>query len=116
MQFLARSTTTRKTHNNTQGEKYAHYPISPSHRIGLSPLHHRSGTRPAAAGHHLSRRAIAMGFYNVQTGDEPYFNNLARQYTLADNYHQAVMGGTGANHIMLGSGDAYWYSDGHGNP
>jgi phospholipase C len=59
--------------------------------------------------------AIAMGFYNVQAGDEP-FNNLARQYTLADNYHQAVMGGTGANHIMLGSGDAYWYSDGHGNP
>ena len=26
------------------------------------------------------------------------------------------MGGTGANHIMLGTGDAIWYSDGNGNP
>ena len=26
------------------------------------------------------------------------------------------MGGTGANHIMLGSGDAFWYSDGKGDP
>jgi phospholipase C len=34
----------------------------------------------------------------------------------SDNYHQAVMGGTGANHIILGSGDAAFYSDGHGNP
>ncbi len=26
------------------------------------------------------------------------------------------MGGTGANHIMLGTGDAIWFSDGNGNP
>jgi phospholipase C len=60
--------------------------------------------------------AIAMAFYNVQTGDEPYFTNLARQYTLADNYHQPAMGGTGLDSIIIGAADAYWYSDGHGNP
>jgi phospholipase C len=27
-----------------------------------------------------------------------------------------VDGGTGANHIMLGTGDAIWFSDGNGNP
>ncbi len=35
---------------------------------------------------------------------------------MSDNYHQAVNGGTGANHIMLGTGDAIWFSDGNGNP
>ena len=29
---------------------------------------------------------------------------------MSDNFHQAVMGGTGANHIMLGTGDAIWFS------
>ncbi len=60
--------------------------------------------------------SIAMGFYNVQAGDMPYFNALARNYTISDNYHQAVMGGTGANHIMMGTGDALWFSDGQGHP
>jgi phospholipase C len=30
-------------------------------------------------------------------------------------FHQAVAGGTGANHIMLRTGDAIWFSDGKGN-
>ena len=60
--------------------------------------------------------AAAMGFYNARTGDVPYFATLARQYPLADNYHQPVMGGTGANSIMIGAADAYWFSDGRGNP
>ena len=34
---------------------------------------------------------------------------------MSDNYHQAVSGGTGANHIMLGTGDAIWFSDGSGS-
>jgi phospholipase C len=57
-----------------------------------------------------------MGFYNVQQGDLPYFKTLADTYSMSDNYHQAVDGGTGANHIMLGTGDAIWFSDSHGNP
>ena len=59
--------------------------------------------------------ATAMGFYNVQQGEVPYFTLLAQRYAINDNYHQAVMGGTGANHIMLGSGDAFYYTDGKGN-
>jgi phospholipase C len=60
--------------------------------------------------------ATAMGFYNVQQGDVPYFKMLADTYSMSDNFHQSVMGGTGANHIMLGTGDAIWFSDGNGNP
>ena len=59
--------------------------------------------------------SASMGFYNVQQGDAPYLKSLADQYAMSDNYHQGVMGGTGANHIMLGTGDALWYSDGNGN-
>ncbi len=58
----------------------------------------------------------SMAFYNMQAGDVPILKSLADQYSMSDNYHQAVMGGTGANHIMLGSGDAYFWSDGNGNP
>jgi phospholipase C len=60
--------------------------------------------------------ATSMGFYNVQQGDVPYLKMLADTYSMSDNYHQAVNGGTGANHIMLGTGDAIWFSDGNGNP
>ena len=35
---------------------------------------------------------------------------------MSDNFHQSVMGGTGANHVMLGSGDAIWFTDSKGNP
>ena len=60
--------------------------------------------------------STALAFYNVQQGDVPYFTSLANQYTLSDNFHQSVMGGTGANHIMLGHADMIWFSDGNGNP
>jgi phospholipase C len=58
----------------------------------------------------------SMGFYNVQNGDVPYFTSLVENYAMSDNFHQSVAGGTGANHIMLGHGDAIWFSDGNGNP
>jgi phospholipase C len=60
--------------------------------------------------------ATTMGFYNIQAGDMPYFKELADTYSMSDNYHQPVMGGTGANSIMLGFGDALWFSDANGNP
>ncbi len=60
--------------------------------------------------------SVAMGFYNVQQGDVPYFKYLADNYTMSDNYHQGVNGGTGANHVVMGTGDAIWFSDGNGNP
>ncbi len=58
----------------------------------------------------------SMAFANVNNGDAPLLKSLADQFTLADNYHQAVMGGTGANHVMLGTGDDVFWSDGKGNP
>jgi phospholipase C len=60
--------------------------------------------------------STAMGFYNVQNGDAPYFKFLADHYAMSDNFHQSVNGGTGANHIMFGHGDMLWFSDGKGNP
>jgi len=64
----------------------------------------------------LKEGNIAMGFYNVAKGDAPYFTKLAREYTLLDNYHQPVMGGTFANQMMFGYADALWYADVNGNP
>jgi phospholipase C len=58
----------------------------------------------------------SMAFYNVQAGDAPVLTRLADEYSMSDNFHQSVMGGTGANHVMLGSGDAIFWSDGLGNP
>jgi phospholipase C len=58
--------------------------------------------------------STALGFYNVQQGDAPYFKWLADHYAMSDNFHQSVHGGTGANHIMLGHGDAIWFSDADG--
>ena len=57
-----------------------------------------------------------MGFYNVLQGDMPYFKQLADNYSMSDNYHQPAMGGTGLDSIMLGFGDAIWFSDANGNP
>ena len=48
----------------------------------------------------------SMGYYDVARGDAPVFARLADAYTINDNYHQPVMGGTAVQHIMLGSADA----------
>jgi phospholipase C len=60
--------------------------------------------------------STALGFYNVQKGDVPYFKSLADNYAMSDNFHQSVNGGTGANHIMFGHGDAIWFSKPDGTP
>jgi len=58
----------------------------------------------------------SMAFYNVQKGDVPFLKSLADEYSMSDNYHQAIMGGTGANHVAIGTGDVIFWSDGNGNP
>ncbi len=58
--------------------------------------------------------AVDMGYYNMARGDAPVLDLLARHYSMSDNYHQPVMGGTGANHIALGTGDAAFYQDAGG--
>ena len=53
-----------------------------------------------------------MGFFNMTQGDAPYFNQLAQTYALSDNYHQSIMGGTGANFFALATGDVAVYNNG----
>jgi acid phosphatase len=52
---------------------------------------------------------VAMGFYNMAAGDAPHLRELAERYALADNYHQPIMGGTGANYFALATGDVAFY-------
>ena len=59
---------------------------------------------------------IALGFYNVASGDVPYLTELANKYTINDNYHQPVMGGTFANQMMFGYADALYYENANGTP
>ncbi|WP_060816657.1 alkaline phosphatase family protein [Caballeronia sordidicola] len=51
-----------------------------------------------------------MGFMNMSTGDAPYFQSLAQTYALSDNYHQSVMGGTGANFFSIATGDEPFFN------
>ena len=60
--------------------------------------------------------SVAMGFYNMTLGDAPVFKFIADRYAMSDNFHQGIMGGTGASFIYLGTGDVAFYSDGNGNP
>ena len=57
-----------------------------------------------------------MGFYDAEQEQASLLKELADRFTLSDNYHQAFLGGTGANHFMFGTGDAGFWSDGNGNP
>ena len=68
-----------------------------------------SGNTPTDAGQ-------TMAFFNMQQGDVPLFKSLADEYTLSDNYHQPVMGGTGPDSVALGFADQVFFGDGNGNP
>jgi len=52
-----------------------------------------------------------MGFFNMSAGDAPVFNQLAKDYALSDNFHQFIMGGTGANFFAVATGDVAVYND-----
>jgi phospholipase C len=69
------------------------------------------GAPPPAGGFNPMEGAISMGFYNMGTGDAPVFKSLADQYAISDNYHQATMGGTGANFQAIVSGDAAFFTN-----
>jgi len=59
---------------------------------------------------------VAMGFYNMEQGDFPYFQWLGQHYAISDNYHQPVMGGTGPNSQFMLTGDVHYFTDSNGNP
>ncbi len=52
----------------------------------------------------------AMGFYNMNTGDAPLFKAMADDFAISDNYHQSIMGGTGANFIAIATGDVGFHN------
>ena len=80
-----------------------------------------NGNPVPAGGFNPKEGAISMGFFNMnpfndatgspQPGDAPIFKALADQYALSDNYHQAIMGGTGANFMALVTGHAAYFTD-----
>ena len=80
-----------------------------------------NGVAPPEGGFNPLEGAISMGFYNMNpytdaaglahAGDAPVFRQLADQYAISDNYHQSVMGGTGANFQALITGDAAYFTN-----
>jgi phospholipase C len=71
----------------------------------------QGANRPGDPRSGTNQGGVAMGFYSMADGDTPYFRALARDYAIADNYHQPVMGGTGANFLALSTGHAGAYLD-----
>src|SRR5215467_2522872 len=57
-----------------------------------------------------------MAVFNMQRGDAPITKRLADQYTISDNYHQPVMGGTGPDSVPLGFADQIFFSNSTGGP
>ncbi len=80
-----------------------------------------NGAPIPAGGFNPMEGAISMGFYNMnpftdaqgqaQPGDALFFKSLADQYAISDNYHQAIMGGTGANFLALVTGHAAFFTN-----
>jgi len=80
-----------------------------------------NGVAPPPGGFNPKEGAISMGFYNMnpfidadgnaQPGDAPIFKSFADNYAISDNYHQAVMGGTGANFQAIVSADAAFFTN-----
>jgi phospholipase C len=55
-----------------------------------------------------------MAFFNVQQGDAPFLKQLADEFTMSDNYHQPVMGGTGPDSFYIGFGQYAFFTDATG--
>ena len=70
-----------------------------------------NGAMPPAP---IYQGGLQMGYYNMAKGDAPILRDLSQRYSISDNYHQAVQGGTGANHIALGTGFAASYQNSSG--
>jgi len=102
----------RATRNNPNGCKNDLWPwVETTIGAGSNGKTQPAGFNDTSTG----EGSTAMGFYNVLQGDAPYLKSLADNFAMSDNFHQSVMGGTGANHVMLGTGDAIWFSDGRGH-
>jgi phospholipase C len=74
------------------------------------------GLAPPTTDEDTYQGGIAMGYYNMAQGDYPFLLWLAENYSIGDNYHQPVMGGTGDNSQFIFTGDVFYYTDSSGNP
>lgn len=74
------------------------------------------GLKPPTTDEDTYQGGIAMGYYNMAQGDYPFFLWLAENYSIADNYHQPIMGGTGPNSQFIFTGDVFYHTDSNGNP
>ena len=70
---------------------------------------------PAPTPANTFQGGLSMGFWNMSQGDVPYLKFMADHYAISDNYHQGIMGGTGANFIYLGTGDVAYFTNAAGN-
>jgi len=57
----------------------------------------------------------SLGFYNTELEQASLLKTLADRFTISDNYHQPVLGGTAVQHVMIGTADAVFWTDGNGN-
>lgn len=51
-----------------------------------------------------------MAFLNMHTGDISTWKGYAEQYAISDNYHQSIMGGTGANFFAIATADVPYFN------
>jgi phospholipase C len=74
------------------------------------------GLKPPTTLEDTYQGGIAMGYYNMAQGDYPFFLWLAQNYSISDNYHQPVLGGTGPNSQFLFTGDMFYNTGSNGSP
>ncbi len=55
-----------------------------------------------------------MGFYDAEQEQASVLKTLADRFTLSDNFHQSILGGTAVNHQMVGTADDVFWTDGKG--
>ncbi|HZV67186.1 MAG TPA: alkaline phosphatase family protein [Telluria sp.] len=70
----------------------------------------QGGDTPGVTPANPAQGGELMGFANMASGDAPFFKSLASQYAISDNYHQSIMGGTGANFYTIATADLPYFN------
>ena len=70
----------------------------------------QGGDTPGITPANPSQGGELMGFFNMNAGDAPYFKALAQSYAMSDNYHQSILGGTGANFFAMATADVPFFN------
>ncbi len=70
----------------------------------------QGGDTPGITSTNPSQGGELMAFLNVASGDAPYLTSLAQNYAMSDNYHQSILGGTGANFYAISTADVAFFN------